>query len=327
MSNEWVLNFMTIRQFLLRGLLGLAALLLLLTALLVAVAWAPDQPLSALTARRAPPPSTFINVNGLQVHLRDEGPRDDPVPIVLIHGTSASLHTWEGWVSVLKQQHRVISMDLPGFGLTGPNAQDDYRSQTYVRFMLALLDQLAVKRCVLAGNSLGGDIAWQVAAAAPQRVARLILVDSAGYPLLPESIPLAFQIARTPVLNKLMQVLLTRQIVEDSVRDVYGVPERVTPALVDRYVALSLRAGNRRALAVRMAQTTFGDRAADIANVKLPTLILWGRRDHLIPLSHASRFQHDIAGSELVVFDDLGHVPHEEDPARTVAVVQAFLAH
>jgi pimeloyl-ACP methyl ester carboxylesterase len=113
---------MTVRKFLARGLLALAFLLAAATVLMVAFTWAPDRPVAELTGRWAPPPSTFIDVKGLKVHVRDEGPRSDPAPIVLIHGTSASLHTWEGWVAALKGQRRVITMDLPGFGLIGPNA-------------------------------------------------------------------------------------------------------------------------------------------------------------------------------------------------------------
>jgi pimeloyl-ACP methyl ester carboxylesterase len=136
----------------------------------VAANWAPDKPLSALAARWAPPPSAFVPILGMQVHLRDEGPREDPTPIVLIHGTSASLHTWEGWVAALKDDRRVITFDLPGFGLTGPSPDGDYTIAGYVRFVGALLDKVGVKRCVLGGNSLGGNIAWATAHAMPDRV-------------------------------------------------------------------------------------------------------------------------------------------------------------
>lgn len=293
----------------------------------IAATWAPDQPLSALRARWAPPPSAFIEVAGLQVHYRDEGPRDDPVPIVLLHGTSASLHTWEGWVAALRGTRRVVSFDLPGFGLTGPSASGDYSDAAYVRFVLQMLDTLKLPRVVLGGNSLGGGIAWETAAAAPQRVAQLILVDAASYAFVPKSVPLGFRIARLPLLNPLTSRVLPRRAVEASVRNVYGHPERVTAELVDRYTAMTLRAGNRRALAQRMVQLDRGENAARIATLRVPTLILWGGQDRLIPPENAARFAHDIAGSTLLLFDDLGHVPQEEDPQRTVVAVQRFLAN
>jgi pimeloyl-ACP methyl ester carboxylesterase len=312
------------------ALLWKSLLLLLAAALFFAVAgivltWAPDRPVDALKARWAPPPSRFIAVQGMQVHLRDEGPRDDPEPLVLLHGTSASLHTWEGWAAALRGQRRVIRFDLPGFALTGPQPQDDYSIDAYVRFVAAVLDQLGVRqRVVLAGNSLGGQIAWSFAAAQPQRVSRLVLVDAAGYPFESASVPVGFRVARLPLLAPLMQHTLPRGLVERSVRSVYGDPAKVTPELVDLYYDMALREGNRRALGLRMGQR-LAVQPERIATLRLPTLILWGGRDRLIPPDNARRFAQDIAGSRLVLFDELGHVPQEEDPARTVAALQAFL--
>jgi len=288
--------------------------------------WAPDQPVSALQGRWAPPPSRFVAVDGLPFHLRDEGPRDDPAPIVLLHGTSSSLHTWEGWVAGLRQQRRVITFDLPGFGLTGPAPDADYTIEAQVRHVLAVLDHLGVQRCVLGGNSLGGAIAWAVATAHPERVDRLILVDSAGYPVASKSVPIGFRLARNPVLAPLMNSILPRSMVESSVRNVFGHPERVTPELVDRYFAMTVRAGNRRALIQRMAQPRWGADTSALKTLRQPTLILWGGQDRLIPPAAGDRFDADIPDSRLVVFADLGHVPQEEDAARALQPVLEFLA-
>jgi pimeloyl-ACP methyl ester carboxylesterase len=287
--------------------------------------WAPDRPVGELTARWAQPPSTFLEVVGLQVHLRDEGRRDDPTPIVLLHGTSASLHTWDGWVAALAPARRVVRVDLPGFGLTGPAPDDDYRIERYVEFVTALLDALGIERCVLAGNSFGGWIAWETALATPGRVAALILVDSAGHPRESESVPIGFRIARIPLLNRLMEVTLPRGVVESSLRNTYGDPSRVTPELVERYYELTLREGNRAALASRFADARSSPRIAQLPQIAAPTLILWGGRDRLIPPAYGEQFHRDIPGSRLVVFPGLGHVPHEEDPEATVAAVRRFL--
>ncbi len=307
----------------------LVGVLLILTALVMTLSRAPDRPVQTLVARWAPPPSDFIEVKGQLVHLRDEGPRDDALPIVLVHGTSASLHTWEGWVRALKGQRRVISFDLPGFGLTGPFAgqyeRDNYQGDTYARFLLDLLDALQLDRVVLGGNSLGGEVAWRTAFLAPQRVAALVLVDASGPPFTPLSVPLGFQVARTPVLNRISEWVLPRSLVHDSVASVYGDPSKVSPALVDRYFELTLREGNRRALAQRLQQMVAGQDAERIATLKLPTLILWGGRDRLIPPATGQQFKQQIAGSQLVMFDELGHVPQEEDPVRTVQAVKLFL--
>lgn len=285
----------------------------------------PDRSVEELAARWAPAPSTFVEIAGMKVHLRDEGRRDDPEPILLVHGTSASLHTWEGWVSGLRDTHRVITVDLPGFGLTGPSPEGDYSIAAYTRFIAQVLDALKIERAIVGGNSLGGLIAWETAAAFPQRVSRLILVDAAGYPFVPESMPIGFTIARMPVLNKIMEWVLPRSLVEESVRSVYGDPSRILPALVNRYYELTLREGNRAALAERFRQPLSG-RVELIARLAQPTLIIWGGQDRLIPPDNAERFHRDIAGSTLVILDDLGHVPHEEDPVRTLEVVKTFLA-
>lgn len=316
-------------RLVIRSLLVLLSLALLLVLAGIAASWAPDRSPTELAAKWATPPSQFIELQGMRVHLRDEGPRDDPLPIVLLHGTSASLHTWEGWARALRAERRVIRVDLPGFALTGPHPKDDYSTAAYVDFVRALADRLGLKRFVLAGNSLGGQIAWSTAAAMPDRVARLILVDASGYPpeLLQarQDIPLGFKLASMPWLQPLVRNTLPRRVVEASVRNVYGDPAKVTPQLVDVYYDMTLRAGNRRALSLRMKQGYTAD-TRQLAKLRMPTLILWGGKDRLVPPEAARWFARDIAGSRLVMFEDLGHVPHEEDPQRTVQEVRKFLA-
>jgi pimeloyl-ACP methyl ester carboxylesterase len=322
-----------------RVLWGAVAALLLTVGVAVAWSWAPDRPVDSLKSRWAAPASgsKFVDVRGMVVHYRDEGVRTDAEPIVLLHGTSASLHTWDGWAEELAKTRRVIRFDLPGFGLTGPYAgawlaEDGgrYTALNYAKFVVATLDALGVAQpVVLGGNSLGGQIAWETAdylrATAPQRVAKLILVDAAGYPFESKSVPLGFRIARMPALATLTENILPRGLIEASVRNVYGDPSKITPELVDRYFELTLREGNRRALGLRM-----GERLAvgheRIAKITQPTLVIWGGQDRLIPPDNAQLFAKDIKGSTLVMFDKLGHVPQEEDPKQTVAAVQAFLA-
>lgn len=309
-----------------RRILGAVALLLLvLLAGGIATAWAPDRPVEALKPRWAGPASRFIDVGGLQVHLRDEGPRNDPEPIVLIHGTVASLHTWEGWAAALRGERRVVSFDLPGFGLTGPNASGDYGMAADARFVLDLLDTLQIERCVLVGSSLGGEIAWRTALLAPGRVGHLVLIDAGGYAFTVRWVRLGFHAARMLFVRGFARNVLPRGFVEFSLRYVYGDPSRVSEALVDRYYELMLRDGNRKALARRFEQLQPGADAALIATLKVPTLILWGGRDRLFPPEDGLAFARDIAGSQRVLLDGLGHAPHEEDPARSVAELRRFL--
>jgi pimeloyl-ACP methyl ester carboxylesterase len=169
-------------------------------------------------------------------------------------------------------------------------------------------------------------VAWKTAVDYPDRVSKLVLVDAAGYVYNATSAPIGFRLAMMPSLRPVMSKLLPRGMVESSVRNVYGDPSKVTPELVDRYYELTLRAGNRDALVERFQQSKSGEAQEQIKQVSQPTLIIWGGQDHLIPPDNADKFQHDIPGSRLAVFDKLGHVPHEEDPVATVAAVLDFLA-
>ncbi len=314
-------------------LLKLFGLLLMLTALAVPLARAPDRPVQTLVARWAPPPSDFIEVKGQVVHIRDEGPRADPSSsqpaIVLLHGTGASLHTWEGWVRTLKKTRRVITFDLPGFGLTGPftgqYAADDYRGDVYARFVLDVLDALKVNSAVIGGNSLGGEVAWRAVTLAPSRFTRLLLIDASGYAFTPGRIPLGFRIAGIPVLNRLGEHLLPRALIAASVASVYADDTRISDALVDRYYELTLREGNRRALGFRAQQLEPGAAVDRLKSISMPTLVLWGGADKLIPVENAERFASDIRSASVVVLDGLGHVPQEEDPVRSLAPVLDFL--
>jgi pimeloyl-ACP methyl ester carboxylesterase len=306
-----------------RWLWAAAGLLVAALAVLYAVNTRGDLPLAVVKAHWAEGDSRFMDVGGLAIHYRDEG--QGAPPIMLIHGTSASLHTWEGWAARLRADHRVVRFDLPAFGVTGPSPSRDYRVSTYADLVKQIADRLGLGRFVVGGNSLGGDVAWQFALDHPERVSALILVDAAGYPLYATGVPLAFKLARLPVLSALLANLDPRPFVVEAVDHVYGDPARIAPGVIDRYYELALRPGNRKAFVDRM-RAPDPDRSGRVRELRVPTLVLWGARDRVIPIEAGRRFAADISGSRLIVYDDLGHVPMEEDPARTVADVEAFLA-
>jgi pimeloyl-ACP methyl ester carboxylesterase len=303
----------------------LLLIVLALLAIYLYVNKAPDKSVAELSKRWAQEPSQFLDIAGMTIHLRDEGLKSDKEPIVLIHGTSASLHTWDGWVDELKSHRRVIRFDLPAFGLTGPDPTNNYTIEHYADVVVAILDKLNVNKSVLAGNSLGGYIAWVTAVMYPNRVSKLILVDASGYPFESESVPLAFTLSKNALTNGILTNVLPKSLVEKSVKNVYGNPALVTDELVERYYQLTLREGNRAALKERFKQTIPGPLAKEIKTINVPTLLIWGRKDHLIPLDLGLKFEQDIKNSQLIIFDDLGHVPHEEDPQITVLAVKQFL--
>ena len=322
-------------------------IILAILAAVLAFYWAPDRSVVELKQWQLPN-SEFIDIQGMQAHVvqsdkcdvyRSRASIDQavtagkslPEAIVLLHGTSASLHTWQGWTKELSSEYCVVSMDLPGFGLTGPYTDQTtkYTSANYAKFVAQVLENLNLKQApqlTLAGNSLGGKIAWRTAALYPEYVKTLILIDSVGYPAMPKDVPLGFKLAKYSALTPILSHVLPRDVVKKSVLSVYADDSKVNDALIDRYYDLTLRQGNRKALNRRLQETDSSDNQDDIKRLTVPTLILWGAQDDLIPVENAALFHRDIANSQLKIFDNLGHVPHEEDPIATVAVVKQFLA-
>ena len=248
---------------------------------------------------------------------------------MLIHGTAASLHTWEPWVSDLKETKRIITFDLPAYGLTGPNANHDYSQKAYVEMLDSLLIKLKINRCILGGNSLGGSVSWNYAIEHPEKIEKLILVDAGGYPLKSTSVPLAFKLAKIPILSNLLVYITPRAMVESSVKNVYFDPSKVSDQLIDRYFELTLRKGNREAFKERLASSKNTASKINtsqlIKTIKAPTLILWGDHDQLIPVESAYKFHEDLPNDTLVILKNLGHVPMEEDSERSLKAVIAFI--
>jgi pimeloyl-ACP methyl ester carboxylesterase len=305
--------------------LGYALLVLLLLVVGYGVAnYRADRTVADLLAQYGTPESKFLAVDGLQVHYRDEGPRADTVPLVLIHGTGASLLTWDGWVSALKAKKRIVRLDLPAYGLTGPNTSDTYSGSYYADFLASFLTKAGIRQCDVAGNSLGGFVAWQFALAHPERVRKLVLIDAAGYPLQSQSVPLAFQIARMPILKEFVAYITPRSVIEQSIKNVYADPTKVSDQLIDQYLNMTLRAGNRRAFVSRINQKP-DSLWQRIGQINTPTLVLWGAEDRLIPISNAARFHQDLPNDTLVVLPKAGHVPMEEAPKQTAEIVWSFL--
>ena len=288
------------------------------------VGWVSDRTVEELKPRWAPPPSEFVEIDHMQVHYRDEGPRDDPSPLVLIHGTGSSLHTWDGCVSRLAKQHRVIRFDRPGFGLTGPSPTDSYGFKDTAGVVLRLADHLSVDKFAVGGNSSGGQVAWQTALLAPQRVSALVLVASTGYPSV-TPLPMAMRVAMSPLMGPMLQRVLPRSSVESGVRSMYYDPSKVTPEVIDRNYELTLRTGNRRALGESLRQAQFNE-ADKIAQIRTPTLILWGGHDVVVPQEDAEHFHRDIPGSKIVIFQQAGHVLHEEVVDFTAMNMMTFLS-
>jgi len=284
--------------------------------------YTPDKPRDLLEARYAGPPSEFLLVAGLRLHVRDTGPKNAPA-VIMLHGLGSSLQTWEPWAQTLSARFRVIRFDLPGFGLTGADPTGDYSDDRGMAVLLALMDALSVPHAALIGNSMGGKLAWMFAATYPARVDRLVLVSPDGYasPGFEYGKP-----AEVPLIARLLPYTLPRWMLRANLAPAYADASRLTEAVVDRYRDLMLAPGVRQALLERTAQVLLQPPEPLLGRIEAPTLLVWGERDGLIPFSNAQDYMKAIRHCRLVSLPDLGHVPQEEDPARSLVPVEAFLA-
>lgn len=298
--------------------------LVLLTIAFVAITYQADIPAEVLKERYATPPSKFMDVKGMNVHYRDEGIQADSIPLVLLHGTSSHLFTWNGCVSEWAKTRRVIRMDLPAFAITGPDPDNDYTVNGYTSFLHEFLQKLGVSKCYLAGNSLGGLIAYSYANAYPDEVQKLVLIDAAGYPFSGGKGVLAFKLAKIPILRNILKVSTPESVVRKSLEDVYGNKSLVTDSLVRLYRDMTCRTGNRNAFTIRMNMNYAPDTAA-VKNVKTRTLVIWGDDDQLIPVANAYKFQRDLPNKQVEILKGLGHIPMEEAPQIVAPMVEKFL--
>jgi pimeloyl-ACP methyl ester carboxylesterase len=277
----------------------------------------PDVPGSWLERRYTDAASKFVEIDGARVHYRDEGPRDAPV-LLALHGVYSTLHTWDGWVDALDDV-RIVRLDLPGFGLTGPTADCEYSLPYYVAFLDAFCEALGLEKVTVAGNSLGGAIAWRFAVTHSEQVRRLCLLDAARQEFLPPEVEWLTKPGFDVTLRYYTPRMLTRAILQDA----YGDPTKLTDDIVRRYHDLLLRAGNRRAV-ITLAQNATAA-PFDPSAVPCPTLVQWGEKDDWLPLSLGKQLADEIPDARLRTYPGVGHVPMEEAPEDTAPDVAAFL--
>ena len=286
-----------------------------------ALLYTPDRDRAVLESRYLAQPSDLRVVDGVSLHVRDTGPRSAPV-LVLLHGLGASLHTWEPWARALEAEYRVVRFDFPGHGLSGPAADGDYSDARTHRLLSALLDTLGVSQATLVGNSMGGRIAWSFAAARSARVDRLVLIAPDGFasPGFEYDKP-----AEVPAVLGVMQWVLPRFMLKANLTPAYADPARLGDSVVTRYHDLMLAPGNRGALFARMKQTMLTDPLPRLRTIAVPTLLLWGEQDQMIPVSNAQDYRRAIPQAQLVTLPAVGHLPFEEAPLEALAPLQEFL--
>ncbi|MHA6289389.1 alpha/beta fold hydrolase [Maricaulis sp. CAU 1757] len=316
-----------------RSVLRAAAVVLALGVValtgVVVWAWAPDIERNVLVERYSNAASRFVELpSGIEVHLRDEGCADCP-PVVLVHGSNASLHTWEPWVELLQSDWRLISIDMPAHGLTGPTADADYSIGRAAGVVEEVRAHLALDRIHIAGNSRGGAIALYYAVEHPDRVASLGLLNAAGAPWPQDDdedgSPLVYALADNPLLAPLLQNLLPASLIEGAVSSAFVDKTLVTDDMVRRYQDLLRYPGTRSATLMRQDLEYPLEPYYQAHTLDMPVMVMWGDQDTIVPVGQMARFLEVMPHARPVLYEGVGHVPMEEIPARSAADYAAFL--
>jgi pimeloyl-ACP methyl ester carboxylesterase len=282
-----------------------------------------DIPVQKLEEKYFTPESKYVQVLDAKVHIRTRGSGS---PILLLHGSFSSLHTWQDWEDELSKSYTTVSVDFPGHGLTGPNETETYTTDYYTKLVLALADSLKLDTFYVAGNSMGGTVAWKLALRAPERVKKLVLIDAAGFwnANKKSDRPWIFKALQNPLFGAGFTHITPKFVFNLNMKQVYSNENLVRQEVTDRYYELMLREGNREATLKRINQDE-PDQSDTIQQITTPTLILWGKKDRWIPVENAYLFHKAITGSTLVVLDEAGHVPMEEVPSESVEHVLTFI--
>ena len=301
-------------------IIALALISLILLAALYL--WTPDKSKAELEKSYGSPKNAYVSALGVNLHYQDTGPSKNAIPIVFLHGFGASLQTWETWAQALSEDYRVISVDLPGFGLTGEDPSGIYTDQRSVEVLEAFLKELKIAKVVLVGNSMGGKFAWQFAARYPNQVSKLVLISPDGY----ASPGIEYgKKTEVPAIAELYRYFFSKTFLAMNLEPAYANPKTLNDALVSRYYDLMLAPGVRGAILARMQQTVLQDPVPSLASIQVPTLLIWGEKDAFIPISNSNDYLKVMPNAKRVSLPNIGHLPQEEQPTIGLAALKEFL--
>jgi pimeloyl-ACP methyl ester carboxylesterase len=283
--------------------------------------WAPDLTLSELRQRYGSASQQVVDVDGLQIHYKDTGPKDAPV-LLLLHGFGSSLQTWDAWSTQLERHYRVIRLDLPGFGLTGPSPVHDYSEQNDLATLTHFVDKLGLLNFSIIGHSMGGKMAWSLAASVPDRVKALVLMAPDGFP---DTKDIGTKPYAMPSIMGVIKFSLPKYLVRKSIEPAFFDAQALDDSLVNRYYDMLRAPGVRAAILERANQTIYTDPVPRLKKITAPTLLIWGEQDQMIPSSNAQSYANVLAVSETMLLPNLGHLLQEEQPDVAVKFVTDFL--
>ena len=300
---------------------SLILILLSITFLLGLASYSPDIPVSELKIKYTNQFSKFVQIDGMDVHYRDEGIGQ---VIVLLHGTGASLHTWDKWTKELKKKYRVIRLDLPAYGLTGPKKKKKYLISDYSNFLNSFVELLQIDDFILSGNSLGGAIAWFYASEHQDKIKLLCLLNPSGFINKDKGSPFVIKLARTPIINKLLRYVTPRFFIKNTLKEVYYDKTKLSNKKIDTYRDMVLRENNRESFIDRSLLKS-EDYTNRLKFISTPTQIIWGEEDAWIPVSNATLFEKELPNTVINIMQKTGHIPMEERPLESLNLLLNFI--
>lgn len=295
-------------------------MLIVLTILFIAYIFEPKagsviQPVYLRTAH-----SQYLETNRYRVHYIHEGSGE---PVILIHGGGSWLYSFRQNLPVLAKRFSVYALDMPGHGYTTSlMGRPKYDLETYSGFLLDFMNKKKIEKASLVGNSWGGGWVLYFAQRYPERVDKLVLIDSSGISLHDAFEWEAFKI---PVLGEALSKFINRDTVEMSLKKVFFNKEKVNAAMVNELSLPMAREENRRAQYLAERNLDWRLTAKKLSRVKNKTLIIWGKDDNYLNYKEAYRFHKGISGSKLLLLENCGHVAHEERPDIVNQAIEEFL--
>ena len=304
----------------LKGLLVGVALIGVL--LLIGVAIYRDTPAAEVEAKWAKPPSQFVEIDGVRMHYRDEG--EGPV-VILLHANYSSLFMWEPWVAALRDRYRVIRLDLPAHGLTGPEPSGNYTLERIQQLFEKFVDEKGLERFTVVGTSIGGTVAMRYTADHPDRIERLVLISPGS---LEPRVRGRTTPANVPKAADLLAYILPKSFTRFMLTNDYGDPERVSDAVVDEWYEMWMREGNRLAMLNLLRQYVSGGVEDKIRAVSVPVLLIWGEKNKRVPLALAYETKNLLVNSpevRLEVLPGIGHMLVQEAPGASSQLIRRYL--
>jgi pimeloyl-ACP methyl ester carboxylesterase len=274
------------------------------------------------------PEDRFIKVGNINTRYWAAGEQGSAV--VLVHGLGGFIENWAYNINALAERHRVYAMDLMGFGRSDktPLIRD---INVLVKFINDFMETMRIEKASLVGNSLGGGLVLQFALDYPAKVEKLVLVDNAG---MGRDVISDFKVCSIPVLGE----LLTRPSLKGTARlwkEIVCDPVIITPELVDLAYGIISQPGAKKALlAALRSGINMGGQRANLVNLLInrlsaltaPTLVVWGKKDRIIPVAHAQIAVNKVPGARLEIFERCGHMPQLEQPEKFNKLVLDFLS-